>query len=227
MKKLILLLPLFITSCTYYQKVGYKTADIIVSPTTKTIPISVSVQVLEDNRLALTENAILFSKPRQTAIDGKTMCLNSEKHYAKDSVVFQITRILTQHMKTAALFESTSFKDSENCPYYLSGKLNAFYGEQGFSTAAAVGAQFGLIGALATASVKTDGKITIEVSDLKLFKKDGTLVKDLGSFYKEYVDSFRADGYCWCIYANVNEKLKDFNAQLIEKIRNDLSDIKF
>jgi hypothetical protein len=109
----------------------------------------------------------------------------------------------------------------------LTGKINSLYGEQGFSTAAAVGAQFGLLGALATAGAKTKGKILIDISDIKLFKKDGTLVKDLGSFYKEYNEDFSADAYCWCMYANINEKLKDFNSHLVEKLRSDLSGVQF
>jgi hypothetical protein len=65
----------------------------------------------------------------------------------------------------------------------------------------------------------------IELSEIKLFKKDGTLVKDFGTFYKEYADEFKADAACWCIYLNSNEMLKDFNTHLIEKIRNDMAEL--
>jgi lipid II:glycine glycyltransferase (peptidoglycan interpeptide bridge formation enzyme) len=60
---------------------------------------------------------------------------------------------------------------------------------------------------------------------LKLYRKDGTLVKDFGDFYKEYNDDFKADGYCWCAYWNANEMLKDYISHLIEKIRNEMADI--
>ena len=68
---------------------------------------------------------------------------------------------------------------------YFTGTINCFYGQEGFSTAAMVGAQFGLLGALVTAGAKSPGKIIIEIADMKLFKNDGTLVKDFGNFNKE------------------------------------------
>ena len=117
------------------------------------------------------------------------------------------------------------YNQSQQSNYYLTGTLNSFYCEQEFSTGAAIGASFGLIGALATAGIKTPGKIIIDISDLKLYKKDGNLVKDFGNFYKEYKDDFKADANCWCAYWNANQMLKDFNTHLIEKIRNDLTGI--
>ena len=65
----------------------------------------------------------------------------------------------------------------------------------------------------------------IDISDLKLYKKDGTLVKDFGDFYKEYKEEFKADASCWCSYWNANLMLKDFNTYLIEKIRTDMTGV--
>jgi len=224
MKNLFLLLPLFLISCSMSQKIIYKTDDIVASQTTKTIPMVLDIKVLNDNRANIKENNILFTNPKTANIEGKTYFINSEKNYKKDSVATQITRIMVEHFNKAKLFESTFYGQNNNSDYYLTGTLNSFYGEQKYSSAAAVGAQFGLIGALATAKAKSPGKIIIDISDLKLFKKDGTLIKDLGNFYKEYKDEFRVDAYGWCIFWNVNEKLKDFNTHLIEKIRTDMAE---
>jgi len=150
-----------------------------------------------------------------------------KNNYKKDSVSAQMTRIMVEHFNRAKLFILSFCNDSSVSGYYLTCRINFFYGEQGFSKAAAVGAQFGLLGALATSGAKTPGKIIIDISDIKLFKKDGTLVKDFGDFYKEYKEDLNADAYCWCIYNNMNEKLKDYNTHLVEKIRNDLADVKF
>lgn len=226
MKKIFLLLPLFLAGCTVSQKIVYKTDDISASQTIKPIPANVEIRVLKDNRASLNENAILFTNPNETRFEGKLTCINAEKHYKKDSVASQITRLMVEHFNKAKLFEMTFYGQSSYSDYYITGTLNSFYGEQQFSKAAAAGSRFGLIGALATAGVKTPGKIVIDISDLKLFKQDGTLIKDFGNFYKEYKDDFRVDAYCWCIYSNVNEKLKDFNTHLIEKIRIDIADIK-
>ena len=117
------------------------------------------------------------------------------------------------------------YNESQYSDYYLTGTLNSFYAEQEFSAGAAVGASFGLLGAIATAGIKTPGKIIIDISDLKLYKKDGTLVKDFGNFYKEYEGDFKADASCWCAYWNANLMLKDFNTYLIEKIRTDMTGV--
>jgi hypothetical protein len=225
MKKIIFLWPLFLIGCTVSQKIVYKTDNITLDEPVKTIPAKVEVRILEDNRVNNEENGLLFENPRQIKRDKKTVCINSEKHYAKDTVVTQITKLMVEHFNQAKLFEHAYYNRNSQSDYYLTGTLERFYGEQQFSTGAAVGAQFGLIGALATAGIKTPGEIIIELSEIKLFKKDGTLVKDFGTFYKEYTDEFKADAACWCIYWNSNEMLKDFNTHLIEKIRNDMAEV--
>lgn len=224
MKRILLFAPLFLIGCTVSQKIVYKTDD--APQTVRPLPALVEVRILVDNRSALEENAILFQNPRQFKLNGKQTCINSEKHYKKESVVSQVTKIMVDHFNKARLFDMSYYNQSENSNYYLTGTLNSFYAEQEFSKGAAVGASFGLVGALATSGIKTPGKIVIDISDLKLYSKDGTLVKDFGNFYKEYMDDFKVDAYCWCAYWNANEMLKDFNTRLIEKIRNDLAGIK-
>jgi hypothetical protein len=225
MRKLILFLPLFFIGCTVSQKIVYKTDDLITPATVKTLPAMVEVRILVDNRASIAENAVLFNNPQQVKLNGKWTCINSEKHYKKDSVASQVTKIMVDHFNKAKLFYMSYFNHSQNSNYYLTGTLNSFYCEQEFSKGAAVGASFGLIGAIATSGIKTPGTIIIDISDLKLFKKDGTLIKDFGNFYKEYKEDFKADAYCWCAYWNTNTMLKDFNTQLIEKIRDDLSGV--
>lgn len=217
-----ILSTLFLLSCTISQKIVYKTNDLNVPQNVQTIPAIVEVRIFEDNRGKLEENLVLFNNPRQIKINGKLTCINSEIHYQKDTVSAQISRMLVEHFNKSQLFTNSYYKEGHNSNYYLTGSLNSFYAEQEFSTAAAVGASFGLIGALATAGIKTPGKIIIDISDLKLYTKDNTLVKDLGSFYKEYKDDFPADANCWCVYWNSNDKLKDFNSFLVEKIRSAL-----
>lgn len=225
MKRIFLLLPLFFIGCTISQKITYNTEELSAPRSVELIPAMVNVKILKDNRTNIESNSLLFNNPRQIKLDGEMTCINSEKHYKKDTVANMITKMMVKHFNHARLFKMSYYNDNRYNDYYLTGKLNQFYGQQKFSTAAAVGAQFGLMGALATAGVKTPGKMVIEISDLKLYKKDGTLVKDFGSFYKEYEGEYKADAACWCIYWNMNEKLKDFNTHMIKKIRADMSDV--
>jgi hypothetical protein len=227
MKKILFLLPLLLFGCKISQKIVYQTSDLSVPNELRVIPISVDMRILKDNRTQIVDNNVLFTAPRQTSLNGERSCINSEQHYKKDSVTTQITRLIAEHFNKVKLFNHTTYNQNNSSGYYLTGTLNSFYGKQKFSSGAAVGAQFGLIGALATAGIKTPGKIIIEIADLKLFNKDGVIIKDFGSFYKEYDEDFSADAYCWCIYRNINEKLKDFNSHLADKIRSDLADISF
>ncbi len=213
--------------CTISQKIVYTTNDLVVSESSLPLPIVVDVRVFADNRANIAENELLFRKPRSLKINRTTMCINSERHYKKDTVVNQLSMMMVAHFNQARLFRQAYYNQSPHSTHYLTGTLNSFYGEQEFSTAAAIGAQFGLIGALATSNIKTPGRIVIDVSDLKLYNYDGTLVKELGDLYKEYNDDFRADAACWCVYWNANDMLKDFNTHLIEKIRHELAEINF
>ena len=251
MKKftIIFLFPLLLLSCSSnkYVWINYSVNNVPVSEKVETIPISVNFHILSDNRANIEENKILFTEPHLITINEKKYCFNSEQHYRQDSVVTQISRLFVKHANKVKLFTQTSLNESIGNEYYLTGTLNSFYGEQEFSTAAdagnaagvVAGVLFGVIGGAiaggiaggiagaATSNMKTPGKIIIEMSDLKLFKNNGTLVKDFGSFFQEYKGDFREDGTCWCIYENVNVMLKDFNAKLIEKIREELEGVAF
>lgn len=226
MKRLLLLSPLLLLfSCVTNQKIVYQTDDLAAPASVEPIPVMVEVHNFQDNRLSFDENDVLFEHPRQIMLEEKAICVNSEKHYKKEPVVNQIPRMMADHFNKARLFKLAVYDQSPYCDYYLTGTLNSFFGEQDFSPEAFLGSQFGLIGAIATAGVKSPGKIIIDISDLKLYRKDGKLVKDFGSFYKEYNQEFKADGYCWCVYWNVNAMLKDFNTYLIEKIRADMEGV--
>lgn len=227
MKRLLyLVVVLFVlASCTPGRDIVYRTADLL--PLVESVPIEVEIKEFVDQRSNNDLGVFQLAESRTTKKLDKKICLNSEKHYKKKTVASQFSKQMAEHFEAIALFDKTTFGETEAADYYITGSLVHFYGEQEFSNKALVGSQFGLIGALATASVKTQGEVVIEVSDLKLFKKNGELIKDLGSFKREYSENMSVDGYCWCIYGNINEKLKDFNDLLAEKIQADLKYVKF
>lgn len=73
---------------------------------------------------------------------------------------------------------------------------------------ALVGAQFGLIGALATAGIRTPAKFIIQITDLELHNKNGSVASRLEDINTVYEEMAPADGYFWSIYRNINDKLK-------------------
>jgi dihydroneopterin aldolase len=223
MKKLLFLLLLFLTSCISNRWITYPVDGIIPSEKEETIPILVDVTILTDNRTHIEQNKKLFLHSREVSMNKKRYCINSEEHYRKEAVASQITKLLVEHINQAKLFSRASYgKNAEN-DFVLLGTLNSFYGEQEFSEDAVIGAKLGIVGIPPS---KSPGKIVIEISDLRLLKKDGSQMFHFGNFRKEYTGNFTADTDCWCIYQNINEKLQDFNTQLIEKIRKDLSGAK-
>ena len=238
----ILFFAILLTSCSTRQYVTYSVNNITLPPeTAKTIPINVNVKILTDHRSKDKENKILFSSSRtEVSIKGKKMCINAEKKYKKEAVANLITQLWVKHFNKAKLFANASYNDETETGYYLTGTLDSFSGRQAVSDAAgdaealiiAATLVFGAVGGaiaggIAGGKYYSPGKIVIEISDLKLFKNDGVLIKDFENFRKEYTGNFPVNPRCKCIYQNVNAKLKDFNTELIEKIRVELSDVKF
>jgi phenylpyruvate tautomerase PptA (4-oxalocrotonate tautomerase family) len=213
-----------IVSCKPAQKIVYGTDTFKTLEIGKNVNFSFSVQTFEDIRSESKINETHFiAKQWNAKINGKQSCINSEVLY-KVPVAEQMTAIFAQHLTKKLPQISVVINQKEDADYYLEATIKHFYGIQEFSTAAAVGAQFGLIGALATANVKTDGKIVIELTDIKVFDKQNNLITSMSNLRKEYEGEFPADANCFCIYRNVNQKLSEFNDELIGlllvKIRN-------
>jgi hypothetical protein len=225
MKKILFFLLLFLTSCVANQWITYPVSSIVSPEKVETIPIRVEVTLLIDNRMNIEQNKKLFIYPREVSMNKKRYCINSEVHYRKEAVASQITKLLVEHINQAKLFTRASEKKSAENEFVLSGTLNSFYGEQELSSDALIGTQLGIFGVPATTS-RTSGKIVIEIADLRLYKKDGSQVIYFGNFRKDFTGDFMVDANCWCVYKNMNEKLQDFNTQLIEKIRKELSKAK-
>ena len=142
MKKLLYLFLLVLIGCTISQKIVYETDDLSAHQTIKPIPAAVEVRIFKDNRASIKENEIVLNNPRQIILDGVQTCVNSEKHYKKDTVVNQISRILVEHFNKARLFNVSFYNHSPYSNYLLTGTLNSFYCEQEYSSSAAFGSLF-------------------------------------------------------------------------------------
>ena len=209
---------LIMVSCTV-QKIAYNT-DKLQALNMANINLSLSVQTFEDIRFQSEMNDTHFAaKQWQIKMNGERSCINSEVLY-KTPVTEQMTAIFAKHLAKKMPQISVYTNRKEN--YFLEAKVKHFYGIQKFSSAAAVGAQFGLLGALATAGVKTNGTIIIELTDIKIVDRQNNLIASIGNFRKEYEGEFPADANCFCIYRNVNQKLADFNEELIHLISQEL-----
>jgi hypothetical protein len=224
MKKLVFFICiLMMVSCKPTQKIAYNT-DKLKAMETRNLNLSFSVQTFEDIRSQSEINTTHFAtKQWQAKINGQQSCINSEVLY-KTSVTEQMTAIFAQHLTRKMPQMKVFTNRKEDADYYLEARVKHFYGIQKFSKSAAIGASFGLIGALASAGAKTQGVIIIELSDIKVFDRQNNLIAMVGDFSKEYEGEFPADANCICIYQNINQKLLEFNDELISLLSVELQE---
>lgn len=218
------LIGVILSSCIANRKITYQLNDVPKKNNAKLSTLVFDVELFDDVRKSNGEEDVLFTNPRSTKILNERVCINSEQHYKKSPVNYQFSKVISDYFRHQELYKAVTFNKKDTADYYLTANLIKFYGNQDFSMSAAVGAQFGLIGALATANAKTKGTVEIELSDMKLFDKKGHLIKGLGNFKRTYAEDYHADGYCWCIYSNVNEKFKSFTGELSQLIESSLSE---
>jgi hypothetical protein len=224
--KLVLVSILFsgFVGCTINQPIRYITTDIQPSSVTQLKGLTLSVESFADKRRDVNENGIVFVEGRETKINDKRVCINSEEHYNKEPAAKQITVAVSEHLKQRGAFKDVLVDSKTSANFQLQGAIRQLYGQQDFSYAAAVGSQFGLIGALATMNSTTPGIIKIEFTDLKLVDKNGTPVRMLQDVSKSFEGEFPADAYCWQIFWNTNLKLKEVVDVLADEIEKNLSD---
>ncbi len=211
------LIALFFVSCVPSQKIAYNVDDI--QQYHESSGVSISIQQFEDIR---SESEINQTHLQATSVtietsDEKEHCINAEKLY-KIPIGLQMADIFAKHLNKKMYFADVFLNQKEKTDYYITAKIKHFYGTQKFSNSASIGAAFGLIGAIATAGLKTEGDIIIELSDICLYDKNNALIAKVGDFKKEYSGKFPVDASCYCIYRNINQKLIEFNEELAQAI---------
>lgn len=214
----VILAGLFFTGCGPQQKIIYDYNLIQTVP--KTLPYSVSIKITDDRANGDSLSTLPFHLDHEDVFDDTRRCLNSEEEYG-DTVIARFNSVIADHFRLANLFEDVTLDGSD---YTLQGKLRTFFGYQDYSYGSAIGASFGLIGALASSGNTTPGEIIIEVRDLKLVSESGEVVKDFGDFKRAYKDEYSIDAYCWVIYGHVNAALRKYNNELLEFIRTGLEE---
>lgn len=210
---------LFFTGCGPHQKIIYDYNGI--QAVSKMLPYSVSIEIADDRANGDSVSTLPLRLSHEDVFDDTRRCLNSEAEYA-DTVIARFNSVIADHFRSANLFENVTLSGSD---YSLKGKLQTFFGYQDYSYGSAVGASFGLIGALASSGNTTPGVITIEVKNLRLVDNEGEVVQDFGDFKRVYKDEYSIDAYCWYIYGHVNAAFRKFNDELVEFIRSKLDGI--
>ncbi|HYQ86562.1 MAG TPA: hypothetical protein VES59_04905 [Bacteroidota bacterium] len=216
--------------CTPTREITYDLKDVALRDSTSAVleitrRIVLDIEPFEDIRQSVPGNDLLFVRERETNIDEKHSCINSEQHYKKGTVADQVAAIIAAHFEKRKSFKNVLAKNNGAADYYLTGKLKRLYGQQEFSTSAQIGSFFGLIGAIATSGAKTNGSIAIEFSELVLHHKSDAKEKPLENFSDTFSGDLHADANCWAIYENVNSQLKTAVGKLAPKIEQAIAEL--
>jgi hypothetical protein len=191
--------------------------DIAPSKNTQLKNVVINVEPFNDERRSVSQNSLAFTDDRQTKVNGKCVCVNSEKKYKPD-VGREIAATIAAHFKQRGAYKDALNDSKAVADYSLTGTIRQFYGQQDCSIAAAVGSAFGVVGTLATMGVTTPGIIRIEITQLRLIDKTGTEVKVFADINKSYSEELRADAHCLMTHVNVLEKLKEIVDGLSDQI---------
>jgi len=211
-KILILCVIAFFTACNTSQQIVYDISK--YQSVSESVNVSLSIQTFEDIRQELSDNLSQLYAKDVVIVTSEKYCINAEKIY-KIPVGQQLADMLGKYLNKKSYFANVLINQNEQTDYYVTAKVKRFIGYQKYSTAKTDATiLFGLIGALATMNLKTEGKIVIELSDICLYNKAGILIAEIGDFKKEYEGDFPIDSSCYCIYQNINQSLADFNEEL-------------
>ncbi len=130
------------------------------------------------------------------------------------------------HLDAQKTFKRVQLNTIDSCDYVITASVARFNGLQPVSALASLGMPLGILGAAAASVARSVAKTSFAITDIKVLDKNMVLVKDLGSFAMEFEDELFVDAECWCIYENVNEKLKDFNKEFIQFLETEMANIR-
>ncbi len=223
---LVVILFFVFNACTINRSITYSTSDIQAFEDRPLSHLSVTIMEFTDARREVAGNDLQFKDSRQTFMQSKIHCVNSERHYKTSPISKQITQMLIAHLNKKKTFKQVQLNNIDSCDYVITATVARFNGLQPVTTLSRVGPQFGLIGGVAASFAKSVTKTSFAITDIKVLDKNMVLVKDLGSFAMEFEDELFVDAECWCIYENVNEKLKDFNKEFIQFLETEMASIR-
>jgi hypothetical protein len=204
--------------CTPHFPVAYSVDDVPARVDPGLAAVHLRIAPFRDERASLAANQQLFSSDRDASVDGKSSCINAEKNYEEHAVPDQLADAIAQHLRKLGAYGRVTVGPGQPGTYTLTGSVRRFYGVQETSSAAEVGAAFGLVGALATSGAKTPGRVEIHFANLELYGPDGQAVARLQDVYYQQARELPADAYCNAIFQNVNEGLKYAVAQLAAQL---------
>ena len=99
-------ISMLISGCTPTREITYNINSIQPVPSLESVSVitrglTLSIEPFGDIRQTIPENGILFVRERETTLNEKDYCINSEEHYKKNSVPYQVAKIMARHFNNS------------------------------------------------------------------------------------------------------------------------------
>lgn len=220
LKTAVCLFIIFLASGCVKQPIAYQLNDISKIEGSSFAPFTIAVAEFKDVRQIHKEEKSWFKEDRITSRNGNDWYFNNQDYY-KDKIISPwISEMIVKHVDQSGIFKNAKLQsDASDADYILEGAIQRFEGFKEPSLAARIGAQFAVIGALATLGVKSRYEGTTVLIDVKLKKRDSDNVLWNGTVEGKVEGEDYADAYGWSAYQKANESLKVAVNQLIEKLK--------
>lgn len=216
---LILTGLLVLTGCS--QQITYSLDGIPKAVNSTFTSNTLGVEAFKDVRVKPSNKQALFGKvQRVTQRGGKDWWFNDDREYKNQCVAPWITEMIVKHLNQSELFRSVTLKENatSDTDYILQGEIKKFEGYKEKSIGAEIGAQFGLIGAIATAGITNQYEATTVLNNVKLIRRDSQETIWQSVIEGKIEGEDYADAQGWSAYEKANLSLKDAVNQLIDEL---------
>jgi len=207
------------------QPITYSLDDIpkaVNSPfTSNTLGVEAFEDVRENIPVKQAWYKSFYKERRITHRGGKGWWFNDDQEYKNKCVAPGITEMIVKHLNRSGLFHSVTLKEKarSDTDYILQGGIKTFEGYKEKSVAAQIGAQFGLIGALATSGVTSQYEATTVLNNVKLIRRDSQETIWQGVIEGKIEGEDYADAQGFSAYTKANISLKEAVNQLIDELK--------
>lgn len=212
-----------LTGCAT-QRIAYKINDIPKVTNSIFKDSSLVVWEFRDEREGNSIEKSWYQEKRLVTKDRMKWYFNHNDYYKNKDISSGITKMIVKHLACSRLFQSVILADNatSRADYILEGAIRKFEGFKEQSAVALIGSQFGLIGALTTAGVKSEYRAHTMLIDVRLIETNSNEIVWEGDIEAKIRGKDYADAYGWSAYTKANSALKEVVNQLIKKIHNEI-----
>jgi hypothetical protein len=212
---------MLLCGCAAVGRVDYPLEDIVLAPQSPFRTASLAVLEFKDIRETPSDLETPAHSPGIVKKEGVTWYYNSNENYKNDVVAPWVTQMIGNHLDESRLFSSVAVasKPVPTSDYTLEGKIKKFEAYKESKAATMVGQQFGFIGVLASAGVKSHYTAACFLADVTLRDTGNGMILWQGNVEGVLEGQDYADAYGWSVYQKANLALKEAVKELVMQLQ--------